>query len=325
MSIAVIGAGMAGAACARALTEQGVEVAVFDKGRSAGGRMSSKRTERGYLDLGAQYFTARSDAFIAQCHTWANTGSIARWEGLLAAWEAGGVNPSPDDTERYVGVPAMQAPVVQLLENISLHTGMQIDQLQFDGARWLLFSSGRCLGSFRRLVLAIPQQQAAQLLQAFVSSHPELAALFAATALLPCWAVNIQLERPLWPYDGVFVKNHPSLGWLARQASKRGRCDTEDWLLHFTPEFSARHIEASAAEIAQMALLALQELAGQDLAGNVSHCHRWLYAQQQPDFPVKGAVYLPQLSLGLAGDWLNGGRVENAWLSGVQLAGEIHL
>lgn len=161
MSIAVIGAGMAGAACAKALTEQGIEVAVFDKGRSAGGRMSSKRTGRGYLDLGAQYFTARNDAFIEQCHIWANTGSIARWEGLLAAWEAGGVSRSPDDTERYVGVPAMQAPVVQLLENVSLHTGMQIDQLQYDGDRWLLFSSGSCIGSFGRLVLAIPQQQEA--------------------------------------------------------------------------------------------------------------------------------------------------------------------
>lgn len=325
MTIAVIGAGMAGAACAKALTGRGLDVTVFDKGRSAGGRMSSKRTERGYLDLGAQYFTARSDDFIAQCQIWVNTGSITRWEGLLAAWEAGRVSPSPDDTERFVGLPAMHAPVVQLLENVSLHNSVQIDQLQFEGDRWLLFDSGSCVGSYKHLVLAIPQQQAAQLLKPFVPPTPELAALFAVTALLPCWAVNMQLERPLWPYDGVFVKNHSSLAWLARQGSKRGRCDTEDWLLHLTPEFSARHIEVSEAGIAPMALLALQDLAGRELAGKVSHCHRWRYAQQQPDFPANGAVYLPQLSLGLAGDWLNGGRVENAWLSGVQLAREICL
>jgi len=323
LTIAVIGAGMAGAACANALTNQGHKVAVFDKGRSAGGRMSSKRTERGYLDLGAQYFTVRSEAFAARCHTWLDSGSIARWEGRLAIYDAGTVSASPDDTERYIGLPAMQAPVVQLLDNLNLHSGIQIDQLQFDGKHWLLFSAGSCVGSFSQLVLAIPQQQAENLLQPFVSHHAELARLFTATALLPCWAVNIQLAELLWPYDGVFVKNDARLSWLARQSSKQGRCDRENWLLHFTPEFSRRHIDASTTDIAQQALLALQQLAGQDLAGTVSHCHLWRYAQQQADYPVTVALYLPQLALGLAGDWLNGGRVENAWLSGVQLAREL--
>ncbi len=285
--------------------------------------MSSKRTERGYLDLGAQYFTARSDAFAAQCRIWSDTRAIAQWQARLAVCDAGSVSPSPDDIERYIGLPAMQAPVAQLLENISLHTGIQIDQLQFDGQHWLLFSAGKSLGSFKQLVLAIPQQQAEHLLQPFVPSHAELAGLFAATALLPCWAVNIQLEHALWPYDGIFVKNDTRLSWLARQSSKPGRCDKENWLLHFTPEFSRQHIEASTTDISQQALLALQQLAGQDLAGTVSHCHRWRYAQQQADYAIRVALYLPQMSLGLAGDWLNGGRIENAWLSGMQLAQEL--
>ena len=323
MTIAVIGAGMAGAACASALKKQGHSVAVFDKGRSAGGRMSSKRAERGYLDLGAQYFTVRSEAFAAQCHTWLDTGSIAKWEGRLAIYDAGTVSASPDDTERYIGVPAMQAPVVQLLDSLDLQSGIHMDQLQFDGKQWLLFSAGSCVGSFSQLVLAIPQQQAQHLLQSFVPYYTKLAGLFTATALLPCWAVNIRLEHPLWPYDGIFVKNDTCIGWLARQSSKPGRCDRENWLLHFTPEFSQRHIDASATDIAQQALLTLQQLAGQDLDGTVSHCHLWRYAQQQADYPVTVALYLPQLALGLAGDWLNGGRIENAWLSGVQLARDL--
>ncbi len=63
--IAVLGAGLTGASAAASLVQQGHQVTVFDKGRAAGGRMSSKRTEQGYLDMGAQYFTARSDAFTA--------------------------------------------------------------------------------------------------------------------------------------------------------------------------------------------------------------------------------------------------------------------
>lgn len=324
MTIAIIGAGIAGAACAAALTQQGHDVVVFDKGRSAGGRMSSKRTEQGYLDLGAQYFTARSDAFQAQCAQWLQAGTISRWNGRLAVFDGGNLMPSPDNTERYIGQPAMQAPVVQLLNNIHLQCNCQIDQLQFDGKHWQLFSKGLALGSFSQLLLALPQQQAQQLLQPVLVQSPRLTALFNATALLPCWAVNIQLDKPLLPYDAIFVKNH-SINWLARQASKPGRCSAEHWLLHFSPAFSAQHLETSTEAIAEQTVIALQQISGQPIHATTTLCHRWRYAQQAPQYPVSGAVYLPALVLGLAGDWLNGGRVENAWLSGVQLAEELVL
>lgn len=324
MTIAIIGAGIGGAACAAALTQQGHDVVVFDKGRSAGGRMSSKRTEQGYLDLGAQYFTARSDAFRAQCAKWLQTNTISRWNGRLAVFDGGNLRPSPDNTERYIGQPAMHAPVVQLLNNINLQCNRQVDQLQFDGKHWQLFSAGNALGSFSQLVLALPQQQAQQLLQLVLPQSPHLTTLFDTTALLPCWAVNIQLEQPLLPYDAIFVKNH-SINWLARQASKPGRCSAEHWLLHFSPAFSAQHLEASTETIAAQAVIALQQISGQPINAITTLCHRWRYAQQATEYPVAGAIYLPALALGLAGDWLNGGRVENAWLSGVQLAEELAL
>ena len=62
MTVAIIGAGMAGAACAYSLKQRGVDVVVFDKGRKPGGRMTSKRTADGYLDLGAQYYNNPFDA-----------------------------------------------------------------------------------------------------------------------------------------------------------------------------------------------------------------------------------------------------------------------
>ena len=43
MRIAIVGAGLAGLACAQALAEAGFELALFDKGRGAGGRMASPR------------------------------------------------------------------------------------------------------------------------------------------------------------------------------------------------------------------------------------------------------------------------------------------
>jgi predicted NAD/FAD-dependent oxidoreductase len=50
--------------------------------------------------------------------------------------------------------------------------------------------------------------------------------------------------------------------------------------------------------------------------------HRWRYASGFTD-PSPEFVFLPKFNLGLCGDWLNGGRVEGAWLSGHKLAGQI--
>ena len=324
MTIAIIGAGIAGAACASALTQAGHNVVVFDKGRSAGGRMSSKRTDKGYIDLGAQYFTARSTEFNQQCKRWLNQQVIDVWQGRLAVYQNAGLSESADDTVRYIGLPSMHKPVQQLLQNIDLRSHCCIDAIEFDGQYWQLYSQHQLMGRFDKLVLALPQQQAAQLLAKMLPDQPFLADVFAEQALLPCWAADIELDTPSTvAFDGIFVKNDPVLSWVARQSSKAGRAAGEHWLLHFSPLFSQLHIEASFSQIAAVSLAQLQRILGHDLNGQVSLCHRWRYAQQASEFPQYGYIYQKTLGLGLCGDWLNGGRVENAWLSGQQLAQEL--
>lgn len=326
MTIAIIGAGIAGAACAARLVQLKQDVVVFDKGRSAGGRMSSKRSEDGYLDLGAQYFTARTPTFSTQCQHWLAQGVIGRWCGKLASYQAGQLTASPDDTERFIGVPSMQRPVQQLLTGITVKQA-EISAIKFANQSWQLFSGDSLLGQFEYLVLAVPQQQAERLCAGLLAQQPDLAALFACTALLPCWAVSIPLlnhyQSPSTAFDGIFVKDDASLSWLARQGSKPGRAEGENWLVHFNPAWSQAHLEDSAGNIATHAAAALKRVLNVEASATDAICHRWRYAQQAPDYAAIGVAWLPELALGLCGDWLNGGRVENAWLSGVQLAEEL--
>lgn len=329
MTIAIIGAGIAGAACARALAQQGKQVVVFDKGRTAGGRMSSKRTAAGYLDLGAQYFTARSSAFRLQCQQWLVNGVIAPWHAATAQYEDGSLIASPDNTLRYIGIPSMQAPVQQLLAGMDLRSNCRIDSIHFDGSHWQLYSEDQLQGSFAQLVLALPQQQAAQLLLPYVTQQPLTDTvladlLYGDTALQPCLAANIELMQAVSvPFDAVFVKNDAAVSWLARQASKSGRAAAEHWLVHFNSDFSQQHLEAQPEQIAPLAAAELQRILGQPIAVKEALCHRWRYAQQAPGFAVPGFTYQAGLGLGLCGDWLNGGRVENAFLSGMSLAAAV--
>ncbi|MDD5480019.1 FAD-dependent oxidoreductase, partial [Rhodoferax sp.] len=61
---AIIGAGMAGISCARALVQAGQRVTLFEKSRGLGGRMATRDSAFGSFDHGAQYFTARDKRFV---------------------------------------------------------------------------------------------------------------------------------------------------------------------------------------------------------------------------------------------------------------------
>ncbi|MDR2853389.1 MAG: FAD-dependent oxidoreductase [Burkholderiaceae bacterium] len=61
---AIIGAGMAGIACARTLAQAGHRVHLFERESEAGGRMACIQTPLGAFDSGAQFFTVRDPLFV---------------------------------------------------------------------------------------------------------------------------------------------------------------------------------------------------------------------------------------------------------------------
>ncbi|MEH6365300.1 MAG: FAD-dependent oxidoreductase, partial [Pseudomonas marincola] len=81
--IAIIGAGIAGLSAAQSLQSAGYAVQLFDKSRGSGGRMSSKRSDAGSLDLGAQYFTARDRRFVEAVQQWQARGWVSEWTPSL--------------------------------------------------------------------------------------------------------------------------------------------------------------------------------------------------------------------------------------------------
>ncbi|WP_314372231.1 NAD(P)-binding protein [Sphingomonas paucimobilis] len=148
-SAAIIGAGMAGLACATRLAAAGCEVRLFDKGRHPGGRLSSKSLSAGgqdfVFDYGAQYLTARDPAFEAQ---------IAEWEqaGVLTHWPAAA-------EDAWVGVPRMAAIVAHMAENLAVRWSTPIRAVERDAAGWALIHDEAHEGPFDTLILAVPADQ----------------------------------------------------------------------------------------------------------------------------------------------------------------------
>lgn len=320
MKVAVIGAGIAGISCASELQQAGCDVMLFDKARGPGGRMTSKRTAYGYMDFGAQYFTARHPLFQQQVAKWQQQGVVSRWLAPIYQYQQDQLTASSDEQQRYIGVPAMHSPLKWQAQHISSELDCRITALQPQAEGWQLLSEqGQVYGPYQQVVLTMPPAQVAALLPTEHNiSLPE-------ALLQPSWAVTLILAEPTGhAAGGIFIKaKHSPLSWISRHNSKPGRAQAESWLLHFNPSYSAANLQQTAEFWQQQATQHLTEILAQPIQVAEVICHRWLYAQINAADIASLVNDHPVTGVWLAGDWTRGGRVENAWLSGFDVATKI--
>ncbi len=333
LRVAVIGAGVAGLACARILADHGLEVEVLDKARGPGGRTSTRRGEGGAFDHGAQYFTVRDRRFARAVASWTDEGVVARWDARFARLGPDGAasfEPSP----RFVGTPSMSALCAHLAEDLRVSYRSRATRLVREGARWrVLLEEGDApdAGVFDVVLSTAPAPQTASLLG---SAAPALAALASQISLRATWSLMVAFDGPVGlPFDhGEVLVGAPeigeALGWVSRQSSKPGRAPDgiDRWTVLARPEWSEDRLErapeAMAGEL-ESAFLALCRTLGV-AAPRVVHAaaHRWRFALAGREAGPE-AILDARLGIGAAGDWLRGSRIEDAYLSGVALAGRV--
>jgi renalase len=315
--VAIVGAGIAGLRCGQVLCDHGMSVELFDKGRGLGGRVATRRTEPGLaFDHGAQYFTASKDIFIAQAESWVARGIAAEWLGKVVKLSQSDVaDCSP--RRRYVGVPGMSALGTDLARNLDVRREKKIKRVTFADNVWTLFDQdGIKIGSFDFLVVTLPSPQTAELLK----DYP-LGRYASSVSMSPCWAVMAAFsDRVDVPWDGAFVED-AALSWVARNNSKPSRPQTpECWVLHASPDFSSANIEDLADKIAATLIDTFGKLARIQLPATIYlAAHRWRYSQAS-SIADSSCRFDLQTRLALCGDWLAGGKVEGAYISGESAA-----
>lgn len=321
--VAIIGAGIAGLACAAVLQAAGQKVTLFDKSRSAGGRMSTRRIAttlgEAQFDHGAQYFTVRDAAFRARVERWHE-------DGVALPWPAAGA-------DAWVGTPGMTAPAKAMAAGCDVRWSVRVDELQQRDGGWHLVSgadtsqyistadAGEAVFDaplFDTVVVAVPAEQAAALL---APVHANFATNAAATHSAPCWTLMLAFAERL-AITGDIIRDTGAIGWTARNSAKPGRSGPEAWVVQAGPPWSAAHLELTPEEAVEALQPEFAMLAGIALPTPlVNTAHRWRYARSGA--LGQDALWNAGLRLGVCGDWLIGPRVEAAWLSGTALGEQI--
>jgi renalase len=370
-NIAIVGAGMAGITAARTLIKAGHLVTIIEKSRGVGGRMSTRRTEFGSFDHGAQYFTVRDDRFRSMMQWALNTApDIAR------PWAANAVRvldnqgrtleaALPSREPHWVAQPGMNALVehmaAPLVAQKSIHFGLQVRLIERDANGTFILlchqvdqpqAAPKKHMGFDAVLLAMPHVQAQALLhdsaqtiavkkrellsknerstQEWKGQMADLAQKISLVTVDPCWTLMLAFPNalPLSPKEPVPTlgpqwnaarSTHHRIAWLARESSKPARGGIERWTVQASAAWSQEHLEDDAERVKAKLLKAFSEITNIRAEPAHAQAHRWRYAKTDQ---ALGASHLwdAQAGIGVCGDWCLGHRVENAFVSGLELA-----
>ena len=337
-NIAVIGAGLAGIACARTLAQAGQQVTVFEQEAQVGGRMASHETQFGTFDPGAQYFTVRDPRFAQALATapasykpWsANAVRVLDPHGRVA--EAA----LPSREPHFVGAPRMdsvaRAWAQPLLDVGAIELGTRVTRFERDALhpdRWQLQTSapddsGHVYSGFDAVLLALPCAPARALLLA--SSQSALGRTMDEVEVAPCWTLMLAFPNAvqptlvtLGPQWNAALSTHHRIAWLARESSKPGRGRIERWTVQASPAWSREHLDDDEATVTAKLHKAFAEVTGIRAEPAFTELLRWRNAKTLRPLG-KSMLWDGKAGVGACGDWCLGHRAEDAFVSGLELA-----
>ena len=314
----VIGAGLAGLACAADLQTSGASLTVLDKGRGVGGRCATRRLRDVRVDHGAQFFTARSERFQQIVASGLAEGSIGEWYRTIPVWKDGAIHERAEGHPRYACPEGNSALPKFLAAGLDVRLGDAVTEIERTPDGFTAATASGETFSGRRLVLNLPPEQLLALAGDLLDV--DSVARFSAVKMEPRWAVVATLERDLpvsWP--ALELEGHPSLSWIARDHTKRPPGTSPTLVLHADADWTRAHYDDPPEAVISALLADVAVLLGPEKAVE-SVAHRWKYAKT---IAPLGEPYFLSGEIGACGDWCLGGRVEGAIQSGWALADAI--
>lgn len=309
MKVAIVGAGMSGLMAARTLVEAGHEVVVFDKGRSPGGRLATRRIEGARLDHGAQFFTVRDEQFARHVHQWQDDDVVREW--------CHGFSAEGDGFPRYMVRDGMSA----LAKHLAVGVDVRCNSLAFSlhrigGAQpWEVKLDDGTVSNHDALVVTCPLPQTFSLLMTAKVTMPEVLWRTDYDRTLALLVVLHGAGAVPAP-GGVQGEGHFT---FVGDNRAKGISDVPALTLHADPAWSlARWDDEPAATHEALLQIAAPYIGNARVIA--SQVKRWRFATPQRIWP--DAHWSPEAysSLAVAGDAFAGPRIEGAALSGVSAA-----
>ena len=314
----VLGSGIAGSTIANLLSKK-YSVHVFDKARGPGGRSSNKRFKNNLsFDHGVQYISPKSKLFIKYIQKLHKNKIIKIWDDnhLDFTFEK-----KPFST-KYIGRKANNDLVKYNLKNIKQSFASPIEKIDFKKYFWEITLKNKSKHQFKSLIITCPFPQLKKLAKHYLDKN----ILKLKVQMQPNITVMLALKNQKNLPISSIKFNDDILAWAANENSKkRFKSNLNLWTLQATLKWSKKTINKYKTNKSIMNQLVTRFIKLTGFKKNkiiFKKIHGWKYSYNYEKTPYL-SIWNKKINLGICGDWLNGPKVENAWLSANDLTKKI--
>ncbi|WP_144829426.1 NAD(P)/FAD-dependent oxidoreductase [Microbacterium sp. BH-3-3-3] len=297
VDVTVVGGGISGLACARAVQDAGGTARVIDRGRRVGGRLSSRTVDGRPVDLGASYFVVgEAEGFSHVVADWEERGIARPWTDTFQVIDPSGERRPKPGPMRWAAPLGLRSLALDLADGVDVESGRVVEKVEphrVDG-----IEAGE-------VVLAMPAPQAARLTGEAPGGPQEWE---------PVIAVVLRWDGRQWDADlhGAFAEADADVSFIADDGDRRGDA-APVLVVHTTAERARRHLDDPDAAI-EPVLAATRRLLRIDVEPASAHAHRWTFARPTE---TTGEPFFRSPGLSACGDaWGKSAAVRTAWTSG---------
>jgi hypothetical protein len=333
--LCIVGAGLAAAGMADALSDRSVSVTVLEKSRGVGGRAATRRRDGCRYDHGANYIKD-SDERTRELLQSLGADGLVDIDAPVWPFDAEGTISESQRPESHKWT--WEAGITQLAKrlfdrtNADIRKETRVDTLEEGQSGWTISDTdGATHGPFDAVVLTPPAPQTADLLQAteLLDGDDDLAAATDAVDQVPYRTIrSLMLHYPFEidpPYYALVNDDRDhDIGWLARESCKPGHIPAGEELLvvQMAPDWSTANYDMPLDDAASEAAVKAAQLLDDDRLTEPDWVddQGWRYALPDAGVDSDAVEPLEAHGLYLAGDWVVGeGRAHEALWCGVDV------
>ena len=274
------------------------DVEIYEKASRIGGRLCAKNYHEYIIQYGAQYATSSNsifDNYLIKSGATNHTTSIYDEK-----------NNTFEDKNIWTHEKGMQfiAEYGFLCKKINFNS----EVIKINQKNNTICLNDETIVDYKKLILSIPHPQALNL----------LGELDYECTFEPCLAVGLCLDKESSFELNAIKPSNKAISWIASSRFFNKQIP-ESVLIHLSPESSKEMYDKNKEAIINFAKENLQNFTSRNLNIVYSDIFKWKFALTNKKVNQEKYIKYSE-SIYLIGDWINGPRIENAFLSGSSLA-----
>ncbi|TYP95478.1 putative NAD/FAD-dependent oxidoreductase [Fodinibius salinus] len=332
MVIGIIGAGLSGLVAGKRLADAGHDVTMIEKNRSLGGRLATVELDDMVLDYGISHIHARGQNFQHFLDRLAEKGNVRKWVQEFSFYdgtEFHKVNPNSDSQVNYFGEKGNQTIAEGLSRWVDVMADKQAAGLTYLGPdtskkrSWMINLTDTSVFECDAVLVATPAVEAYGIIQTVQNrtATRKIIRHIDEVRYDGCMALACTFDEEVPDWNGIEGDNS-AIQWTGNESSKRDEDSVAGLVIQSAPDFFRKFAQSDEERVEEALLEEASEIVGSwILQPQSTYLHRWKYFQSQnPIDEYFMELEMDEAPLALIGDYLGGNSLEDAFISGYNLA-----